>query len=41
MVQVNTYDRLALPAGAPTLDRTECVKDPSLESSFNPVLDRI
>jgi hypothetical protein len=41
MVQANTYDRLALLAGAPTLNRTEWVKDPSLESSFDPVLDQI
>jgi hypothetical protein len=40
-VQADAHDRLALPAGAPTLDRTERVKDPGLESGFNPVLDRI
>jgi hypothetical protein len=35
-VQADAHDRLALPAGALTLDRTEWVKDPGLESGFNP-----
>jgi hypothetical protein len=30
-----------IPAAAPTLDRTEWGKDPSLESGFDPVLDQI
>jgi hypothetical protein len=30
-----------LPVTAPTLDRTEWVKDLGLESRFDPVLDRI
>jgi hypothetical protein len=41
LVQVDAHDWLALPVDAPTLDRTEWVKDPSLESGFNPMLDRI
>jgi hypothetical protein len=40
-VQADAHDRLALPVDAPTLDRTEWVKDPELESGFDPVLDRI
>jgi hypothetical protein len=40
-VQADALDRLALPAGASTLDRTEWVKDPDLELSFDPMLDRI
>jgi hypothetical protein len=41
LVQADIHDRLALPVGAPTLDRTEWGKDPGLEPSFDPVLDRI
>jgi hypothetical protein len=41
LVQADGHDRLSLPAGAPTLDLTEWVKDPGLESGFDPVLDRI
>jgi hypothetical protein len=41
LVQADVHDRLALPVGSPTLDRTEWGKDPSLELSFDPVLDRI
>jgi hypothetical protein len=41
LVQADAHDHLALPVGAPTLDRTEWVKDPGLELGFNPVLDRI
>jgi hypothetical protein len=41
LVQVDAHDQLALPVGAPTLYRTEWVKDPGLESGFDPVLDRI
>jgi hypothetical protein len=40
-VQADVHDRLALPVGGPTLDRTEWGKDHSLEPGFNPVLDRI
>jgi hypothetical protein len=40
-VQADNNDRLALPAGAPTLDCTEWVKDPGLESGFDPILDQI
>jgi hypothetical protein len=40
-VQVDAHDRLTLPVDAPTLDRTERVKDPGLESGFDPVLDWI
>jgi hypothetical protein len=40
-VQVDAHDRLALPVDAPTLDRTERVKDLGLESGFDPVLDWI
>jgi hypothetical protein len=40
-VQADAHDRLTLPVGTPTLDHTEWVKDPDLESSFDPVLDRI
>jgi hypothetical protein len=38
---VGVHDRLTLPSGSPTLDRTEWVKDPSLEPGFDLVLDRI
>jgi hypothetical protein len=41
LVQANVHDRLALPVGGPTLDRTEWGKDPGLEPGFDPVLDRI
>jgi hypothetical protein len=41
LVQVDVHDRLALPVGCPTLDRTEWVKDPGLELRFDPVLDWI
>jgi hypothetical protein len=41
LVQANAHDRLALLAGAPTLNRTEWVQDPSLELGFDPVLDQI
>jgi hypothetical protein len=41
LVQADAHDRLPLPTGAPTLDRTEWVKDPCLESSFDPIMDRI
>jgi hypothetical protein len=40
-VQSDAHDRLALHAGAPTLDRTKWVKDPGLELGFDPVLDWI
>jgi hypothetical protein len=40
-VQADIHDRLTLPIGGPTLDRTEWVKDPCLEPGFDPVLDRI
>jgi hypothetical protein len=41
LVQADVHDRLALPVGGPTLDRTEWGKDPGLEPGFDPVLDRI
>jgi hypothetical protein len=41
LVQADVHDRLALPIGGPTLDRTEWGKDRGLEPGFNPVLDRI
>jgi hypothetical protein len=40
-VQVDAHDRLELPVDASTLDHTEWVTDPGLESGFDPVLDRI
>jgi hypothetical protein len=40
-VQTNVHDRLALPLGGPTLDRTEWVKDLGLDPGFDPVLDQI
>jgi hypothetical protein len=40
-VQVDTHNQLALPTSALTLNRTEWVKDPGLESGFDPVLDQI
>jgi hypothetical protein len=39
LVQADVHDRLALPIGGPTLNRTEWGKDPSLEPGFDPVLD--
>jgi hypothetical protein len=41
LVQADVHDRLALPVGIPTLDRTEWRKDPHLEPGFDPVLDQI
>jgi hypothetical protein len=41
LVQADVHDRLALPVGGPTLDRTEWGKDLALEPGFDPVLDRI
>jgi hypothetical protein len=41
LVLADVHDRLALPVGSPTLDRTEWGKDPGLESGFDPMLDRI
>jgi hypothetical protein len=41
LVQVDIHDRLALPVGGPTLDRTEWGKDPGLEPGFDHVLDPI
>jgi hypothetical protein len=38
---VDADDRLALPVNALTLDRVEWVRDPGLESGFDPVLDQI
>jgi hypothetical protein len=40
-VQVDIHDRLTLPIGGLTLNRTEWGKDPSLEPGFDPVLDQI
>jgi hypothetical protein len=40
-VQADAHDRLTLPIATPTLDRIEWVKDPALESEFDPVLDQI
>ncbi len=40
-MQVDAHDRLELPVDASTLDHTEWVTDPGLESGFDPVLDRI
>jgi hypothetical protein len=40
-MQVDTHDRLVIPAAAPTLNRAEWGKDPGLESGFDLVLDRI
>jgi hypothetical protein len=40
-VQADIHDRLTLPIGCPTLDRTEWGKDHGLEPNFDPVLDRI
>jgi hypothetical protein len=41
LVQADIHDRLALPIGAPILDHAKWLKDPSLESGFDPVLDWI
>jgi hypothetical protein len=41
LVQADVHDRLALPVGGPTLNRTKWGKDPGLEPNFDPVLDRI
>jgi hypothetical protein len=40
-VQADAHDWLTLPASAPTLNCTEWVKDPGLESGFDLTLDRI
>jgi hypothetical protein len=39
LVHVNVHDRLTLPIGGPTVDRTKWGKDPTLEPGFDPVLD--
>jgi hypothetical protein len=41
LVQADVHHWLTLPVGGPTLDRTEWGKYSSLESGFDPVLDRI
>jgi hypothetical protein len=41
LVQADVHDRLVVPVGGPTLDRTEWGKDPNQEPDFDPVLDRI
>jgi hypothetical protein len=41
LVQADVHNQLTLPVVAPTLDRAEWVKDPGLESGFDPVLDQI
>jgi hypothetical protein len=41
LVQVDAHDRLMLPIGSSTLDRTMWGKDPSLKLGFDPVLDQI
>jgi hypothetical protein len=41
LVQVDVHDRLTLPDGGPTLDRTIWGKDLGLEPVFDPVLDQI
>jgi hypothetical protein len=41
LVQADAHDRLTLPIAASTLDRIEWLKDPSLESGFDLVLDQI
>jgi hypothetical protein len=41
LVQANVHDRLTLPIGGLTVDRTKWGKDPTLEPGFDPVLDRI
>jgi hypothetical protein len=40
-VQADVNDRLALPVDTPTLNRAKWVKDPGLESGFDPMLHRI
>jgi hypothetical protein len=41
LVHADVHDRLTLPIGGPTLDRTEWGKDPGLEPGFYPMLDQI
>jgi hypothetical protein len=41
LVQVDVHDRLTLPVGGPTPDRTEWEKTHGLEPGFDPVLDQI
>jgi hypothetical protein len=41
LVQVDVHDWLMLPVATLTLDCVEWVKDPGLESGFDPVLERI
>jgi hypothetical protein len=41
LLQTDVHDWLAHPVAALTLDHAEWVKDPSLESGFDPVLDLI
>jgi hypothetical protein len=41
LMQADVHDLLTLPVAAPTLDRAKWVKDPGLESGFDPVLDQI
>jgi hypothetical protein len=41
LLQTDVHDWLAHLVAAPTLDHVEWVKDPSLESGFDPVLDLI
>jgi hypothetical protein len=36
LMQTDVHDRLTLPVGGPTLDRTEWGKDPGLEPGFDP-----
>jgi hypothetical protein len=40
LAQVDVHDRLALPISAPTLDCAEWIKNPGLESGFDPGQDR-
>jgi hypothetical protein len=41
LVQADAHDRLVLPIGGPTLDRTEWGKDPGLELGLDPVMEWI
>jgi hypothetical protein len=41
LVQADAHDWITLSVDAPTLNSIEWVKDPDLESGFNPVLDQI
>jgi hypothetical protein len=41
LVQADVHDRLTLPVGGPTLDRTDWGKDPGLQPGFDPVLNWI